>query len=275
MHRDAFEFLVDTAAEQAGAAAMAAPIPAGPIQRKPRLVMRDPQQQAGVASFELPAFAGPGGRGIRQPLDPVSETERILAEARQTAETMLAQARAAIEADREAARTAGYEAGYAAGMEAADEESSALVRTAEQIAVHVAQEREQLLAEAEGELVELALSVAQKVVNATIEARPELVVDVCRGAMRKAFQRETLVVRAHPEDLATLREAGPRLAAELGGVQQLEFVEERRLQRGSLIVRTPAGEIDASFAGKTEKIAESLRELAGERAAERRMRDAA
>jgi len=39
-------------------------------------------------------------------------------------------------------------------------------------------------------------------------------------------------------------------------------LEERRLARGSLIVRTPAGEIDATFDGKTAKIADALRETA-------------
>jgi flagellar assembly protein FliH len=236
--------------------------------------MRDPQPAA-VSAFELPemprAPLGPDGL----PVGGTTHAASIVEEARQTAAAMLAHTRAACETDKEAARAAGYEAGYAAGMEAADSECAALLRTAEQIGINVASERERLLIEAEGEIVDLAIAIASKVLNTTIDLEPETVVEVCRGAMRKAFQRETLVVRAHPEDLATLREAGPRLAAELGGVQHLEFVEERRLQPDSLIVRTPAGEIDATFAGKLDKIGEELRELARTRAAERRNKPAA
>lgn len=258
----------DTASDDRVAADGAPAIP-----RKPRLVMRDPQQRSSVSAFELESFpsAGqPGSFGYES-----AHSAGVIEQARRTAESMLEQTRAACEADREAARAAGYEAGYAAGMEAADDESAALIRTAEQIALHVASERERLLAASEADLVDLAIVVAGKLVNAEIEVRPELVVEVCRGAMRKAFQRETLVVRAHPEDLELLRSAGPQLAAELGGVEHLQFVEERRVPRGSLIVRTPAGEIDATFAGKSEKLAEALRELAAVRAAEQRTRDAA
>jgi flagellar assembly protein FliH len=280
----ALDFFAEAAAEQ-GRLPLTAnePLAGDPpigdgIRRKPRLVMRDPQQRADadVSHYELPNFVSDTHRGgIWSAPAPADEAARIVEEARQAAAAMLEQTRAVCEADREAARIAGYEAGFAAGQDAADEECAGLLHTAEQIGARVAQEREQLLAEAEPEIVELALAVAQKVVNATIELQPELVVDACRGAMRKAFSRETLVVRAHPDDLAMLREAGPRLAAELGGVQHLEFVEERRLQRGSLIVRTPAGEIDATFAGKAEKIAAALREVSGERVAERRVRKAA
>ena len=75
--------------------------------------------------------------------------------------------------------------------------------------------------------------------------------------MRKAFQRGSMQVLAHPDDLAMLREAGPELARELGGVQHLDFVEERRIDRGSVMVRTPAGEIDGTMPGKAEKIEQS------------------
>jgi len=249
-----------------------------PIQRKARLVMRDPQQAASpssvVSELALPSMVGPASAAAMDHSHPTT-VGGIVENARRTAENMLAQTRAACEQDREAAQAAGYEAGFAEGMMAADNETASLIATAEQIGLHVAQERQRLLAEAEGEIVDLAIAIAQRVVNAAIDVKPEYVVDVCRGAMRKAFQRETLVVRAHPDDLEMLRAAGPQLAEELGGVQHLEFIEERRVNRGSLIVRTPAGEIDATFEGKTDKIVDSLRELVRSRAAERRLRDAA
>jgi flagellar biosynthesis/type III secretory pathway protein FliH len=131
-------------------------------------------------------------------------------------------------------------------------------------------EREHMLQHAELEIVELAMQISRRIVNAAIDVDPELVVEVCRGAMRKAFQREHLVVVAHPDDLAMLRAAGPQMADELGGIHSLDFVEERRMDRGSVVVRTPAGEIDATIDGKAEKIEDSLRELVQERRAARR-----
>lgn len=236
------------------------------IVRKPRIVMRDPQQQhlAGpITQIELPVFH-------QSRHDAEAEARSIVDQARTTAQQMLEQARAARDGEVEAAQRQGYAAGHAEGLDAADRECAALVATAEQIAARVATEREHLLAQAEGEIVDLAIAIARRLVNAAIEVEPDLVVDVCRGAMRKAFQRETLVVLAHPDDLQMLRRAGPAMASELGGIHQLDFVEERRLQCGSVVVRTPAGEIDATFEGKATKIEEGLRELVDARRAEAR-----
>lgn len=245
----------------------------GTIVRKSRISMRDPQQtpelaaslqRSDIAPVELTALRGLGHH------DPVAEAQKLIDDARATAESMITQARNAMAAETEAARQRGHELGYCEGQELADRECAGLVAAAEQIAANVARERELLLERSEADIVELAIAIANRLVNSAIEVEPERVIDVCRGAMRKAFQREVLVVLAHPEDLQMLRDAGPAMAHELGGIHQLDFVEERRLGRGSVIVRTPVGEIDATFEAKGEKIVDALRELVDVRRAERR-----
>lgn len=203
-------------------------------------------------------------------LDPADEAARVLSDARATARTMLAQAREAIAAERVEAVKAGLAEGRARGTSEADEEMAGLVRTCEQIGIQVMEERARLMEDSKSDVVELAMAVAQRIVNAAIDVDETLVIEACRGAMRKAFQRDQLQVLAHPADLAMLREAGPQLARELGGVEHLDFVEERRLDRGSVMVRTPAGEIDGTIAGKSDKIEQALREGIEQRRAERR-----
>lgn len=213
------------------------------------------------------SFTAVGGT---RPIDPAEEARLLIAEARTTARQMLAQARDAIAAERAQAVQQGYEEGFARAAAEADVETAGLIQTCEKIGIHVMEERERVLGENEADLVELAMSIARRIVNASIEVDESLVVEACRGAMRKAFQRGSMQVLAHPADLALLREAGPALAAELGGVEHLDFVEERRLDRGSVIVRTPAGEIDATIQGKADKIEQALREGIEQRRAERR-----
>ncbi|MCW2956687.1 MAG: hypothetical protein JWO69_1556 [Thermoleophilia bacterium] len=203
-------------------------------------------------------------------VDPAEEARRMIADARNTARSMLAQAREVISAERAQAVTDGHAEGYAAGLANADDETAGLVQTCEKIGVHVMQERERVLAENEDSIVELAIAIAQRIVNASVDVDETLVVEACRGAMRKAFQRGSMQVLAHPDDLAILRDAGPQLAQELGGVDHLDFIEERRIDRGSVIVRTPAGEIDGTIRGKSDKIEQALREGIEQRRADRR-----
>lgn len=278
----------------------------GRAERKfapPRHVMADPQQARFEASELAPlvgAGIAPGARAMVEPAvlprmerpapasmlrdetrhsrdlvaDARTEAERIVAEARGTARAMLAQAREVIAGEREDAVRRGHAEGRAAGIAEADAEMSGLVQTCERIALEVMHERERILAEHEPDLVELSMAIAARIVNASLAVDPELVIDVCRGAMRKAFQRGNLQVLAHPDDLVRLRTAGPQLAQELGGVEHLDFVEERRVDPGSVIVRTPAGEIDGTVAGKAARIELALREGIEQRRATRRTADA-
>ncbi len=209
-----------------------------------------------------------------QPPDPAEIARQLIADARSTARTMLAQARDVIAADRAAAVEQGHAEGFAKGQAEADAETAGLMSTCEKIGIHVMEERERVLAENEADIVELAMSIARRIVNASIDVDETLVVEACRGAMRKAFQRGTMQVLAHPDDLGMLRDAGPELANELGGIQHMDFIEERRLDRGSVIVRTPAGEIDATVEGKAARIEQALREGIEARRAERRSADA-
>jgi len=229
---------------------------AGSAARVEDVVFSQFERQVTIDPTKLDASGAP----IAAPVDPAIEAARILEEARTTARTMLAQARDAIATERELAVERGFAEGRESGLAAADEESAGLISTCEQIGVNVMEERARVLADNEGDIVELAMSVAQRIVGAAIEMNPELVIESCRGAMRKAFQRGTMQVLAHPGDLEMLRAAGPKLAEELGGVEHLDFIEERRLDRGSVIVRTPVGEIDATIAGKSAKIEQALRE---------------
>lgn len=235
--------------------------------RKERLRMDDPQharfaaRSGNATTVQFPEFErahiGSANRDIPNAQNTAAQ---ILADAREAAREMLAQAKASIANERKTVIEAARKEGHAQGIAQADTEMAGLIGTCEQIGLHLATERDNVLANNEREIVELALSIADRIVGAALEVSPELVVEACEGAMRKAFHRGTMTVLANPEDLELLRAAGPRMSERLGGVDHLEFVSERRLDRGSVIVRTNAGEIDGTIEGKRAKIEQVLRE---------------
>lgn len=239
------------------------------IRRRPVITMRDPQHGDAPQAFELNELFQSGVE--RAWSDARSYADYLVEQAHATAQDMVEQARMVRDSELDTARQQGYregyESGYAEGMTAADRESAGLIHTAEQIALQAVTERTRAVQGAELAVVELAMDIAHKIVNMQVEVEPSIVIEVCRGAIRKAFNREHLTVLAHPDDLAVLRTHGPEMAREMGGVKHLDFIEERRLERGSVIVRTPAGEIDASFEGKSAKLLEAFRDVAERRRA--------
>jgi flagellar assembly protein FliH len=171
-------------------------------------------------------------------------------------------ARAEADAIREQARAEGFAQGRAEGEAMARAEAEALVRPAVEAlaagADALAAERAAVAERVEHQAVELAFELAGKVVAGAIEAQPERVLDVVRGALRCLVEREHVQVLVNPEDLPIVRGAMDGLRGELGGIEHVEVQEERRLTRGGAIVRTPDAEVDAGLRTKLDRAREAV-----------------
>lgn len=150
-----------------------------------------------------------------------------------------------LEAAREEGRAEGLVAGRAE-IAPAVEALAAAVRA-------LGEERTAAAELAEGAAAQLSLQIAEKVVGAALEVKPELVLDAIRGALRRLAEPQESVLLVNPEDVELVREAVAELAAEHGAA--LSVRAERRVGRGECMVRTQAGEIDARVATQLERAA--------------------
>jgi flagellar assembly protein FliH len=170
-----------------------------------------------------------------------------------------------LEAEAEAARAAGHEAGFQAGLIEAQAQMAEGVAALQAAVAAVATERERIAAAVEPAAVDLALKIAEQALAATVAVRPEIVVEVVRGALRRMVERERVTILVNPEDLELVRTASGALVAELGGIEHCDVQAERRVARGGAVVRTVEGEVDATLATKSSKAREVLEdELRGE-----------
>jgi flagellar assembly protein FliH len=187
-----------------------------------------------------------------EPAGAVPDVEDLLA--------VVEAARSEADAIREQARAEGFAMGHAEGAAAARAEAQAHLAPAVQALAAateaLAAERGALADQVEGRAVELAIELAEKVVAGAIDAQPERVLDVVRGALRCFIERERVQVLVTPDDLGLVRGAIDELAGELGGIEHVEVQEERRIGRGSAIVRTPAAQVDAGLRAKLDRARE-------------------
>lgn len=163
-------------------------------------------------------------------------------------------------AEAAAARDAGHQAGYAAGLAEAQEQMAAGIAALAAAAAEVGLERERVSSAVETAAVELGLRIAEQALGAAVEARPEAVVDVVRGALRRLVERDRVTILVNPEDLDLVRDASDALMAELGGIEHCDVQVERRVARGGVIVRTIEGEVDATLSTKLARARETLAE---------------
>jgi flagellar assembly protein FliH len=151
------------------------------------------------------------------------------------AEASVAQARAQLEAER--ARTA--------------QAGQAMTEACRQLR----QLRADLLAEAEGQLLDLAMEIARKVLMQEIQAGRYEIEPIVAEAMRHVPARHEVVVHLHPDDYAQCK-----LIEQLAGdSQNVRFLADPNVAKAGCLLETPEGAVDSAIETHLATISESLK----------------
>ena len=204
------------------------------------------------------------------------QAELILNQAREEAEQILAQARQRAEAEQEeiraGARDEGYREGYAQGIAKAMDDS---VRDREATAARLEKEvqaflekaslaREEMLLQCRDELLELCLSVAEKVVRVSLKSSSEVIVRMIQTATERMKRQEWVHIYISGCDSRQLAQISPALTSTLGALSQhIKVVPMGDDESGTCIVETPEEIVDASVSTQMSNIRDVLYEQMG------------
>lgn len=228
-----------------------------PVQFAPTPSVPPPPKHApGPAAPEPePAAQEPEPEQEKPPAPPVQAQELLAAasakadgivrSARAEAERQIASAQARVAEIEASARERGLAEAQAVAQAQAQEELQLavtdlrdhLTTTLDELATL----RQQMAAQAEQELVRLALEISKKVVQREVRVDREIVMTLARVALGRLHSRANATVRLHPEDYAYVWSHREQLSSE-GSV---EIVEDRSVGLGGCIVQSELGEIDA------------------------------
>jgi flagellar assembly protein FliH len=170
----------------------------------------------------------------------------------------LAQASAEAQRMREEARAEGYAEGRAAGHAAGQGEIAAALAGLGDALRGVDALRAQVAEAVERDAIDLSLALAEKILAGALQARPELVVEVVQGALRRLSERRRITVLVNPADLEMVRSVVGQITAQGSGVELCDLQSEPRVGVGGAIVRTAEGEVDASVQTQLERAREVL-----------------
>ena len=204
------------------------------------------------------------------------QAELILNQAREEAEQILAQARQRAEAEQEeiraGARDEGYREGYAQGIAKAMDDS---VRDREATAARLEKEvqsflekaslaREEMLLQTREELLELCLSIAEKVVRVSLKSSSEVIVRMIQTATERMKRQEWVHIYISGCDARQLAQISPALTPTLGALSQhIKVVPMGDDEGGTRIVETPEEIVDASVSTQMSNIRDVLYDQMG------------
>lgn len=192
------------------------------------------------------------------------QAERIIAEAKQAAESEVAiiQRHAAEE---------GYSQGYAEGRAKGEEEALALTRESAQKAIgdvqrflnQAAQTRDREIDALRGELLDVAVAVAEKVIHVSLKSSDEIIKRMILSATEKLKRREWVQIYVADCDMKGMAQADPVFVNALSSLSDhVKIVPMREAEAGTCIVEMPDEIIDASASTQLENIRAVIRENA-------------
>ena len=176
--------------------------------------------------------------------DAARNAETLIGDAHNRARALVEDAAARADGIAQTARKRGHEEGFQSGRDAADREMNDMLVTMRGLLEMARAERHKLMEEAEPELVRLALGIAERVLHQQVALDRGVVVEMAKTAISRLIERDSVTVRVNPADLERMREHRDELIA-IGDVKNLRVVEDKRVDRGGVIVDTDAGTIDA------------------------------
>ena len=151
----------------------------------------------------------------------------------------------------------GYNEGQAAAIEQANKRLEPVLAKFAQSLQDLATVRKRYLLESEEDAVRLAIAVARKVLHRELSVDPEALLGIVKAAFERVDARDVHRIRVHPEDLPALQ----RHLAAVGMPPRVELAPDTSLERGSVIVETIRGSLDASVSSQLKEIERGLVDL--------------
>lgn len=193
----------------------------------------------------------------------IEATEEMIGEcmsrARAGAATLLEQARL----DAERLRTQAFEQGYRDGIARAEADRAEMIRQiAEQAEADRAAAREQLEHEIdalEPEVLELALVVAEKILQIEVSKNEKAFSSLVRHVLSLLKNCEHGTIRIAGDDCFRSIQSDSDLLSEVEG--RFEMRMDEKLPAGGLVVESDSGLIDASIGTQLGRIAAAFREV--------------
>ncbi len=186
--------------------------------------------------------------------------EEASAEAAADPAAILEQARQEAEEKVREAYAEGMRRGLEAGEEKFNDSVGESATMLNQAAESIKQAREEFLESIEPQMVQLATSIASKILDWETQVSAEVVKRTTHTVLKRILDEERVVLRVSPQDLATLREHRIQLLEEFEGIKQLELHADESIAPGGCIAVTEHLRIDGRLESQLEQIMNQLME---------------
>lgn len=164
----------------------------------------------------------------------------------------------------DAAYKEGIEKGKKEGEAALNEEASTILKTINEAII----EKNRILRMARGEVLKLAIKVAEQILKSEISLNQAVCVNIVAEAISKITDKDRVIIRVNRVDAEFVKMNRDRILKQLGDVRNLTIQEDSRIDQGGCIIETDLGYIDSTISTKLESIERAIFKVYEEEMAE-------
>ncbi|MCX7816612.1 MAG: FliH/SctL family protein [Syntrophales bacterium] len=121
--------------------------------------------------------------------------------------------------------------------------------------------RHNLIKQTEADIVDLSLTMAEKIIHHEIETQRETICHTLKAAINTTLERDNLIIHLHPEDYRFLMEIKNEFFSQFDGLRNPVFKEDISVGRGGALIVTKSGEIDARIEQQLQAMKNTLQSL--------------
>ncbi|MDR1398770.1 MAG: flagellar assembly protein FliH [Treponema sp.] len=189
------------------------------------------------------------------------EAEKIIANATQKAKETQEAAQLSAINHQNAAEERGFLEGHEAGFNQGKAEVARLTERTQVVLERAQDKRAEILAEAEQQLIDLALLISRKVVKILSENQKDVLIANVSEALKKVKAKGEVIIRVNTADMKLTTEHTREFIQLLEGTNTIQVQEDTSVDAGGCIIETDFGEIDARISSQMAELEAKILEI--------------
>lgn len=210
----------------------------------------------------LPSGEAPEGEPTLTPQELLAiahqQAAEIVARAEQEAAQILQKIRAEAEVTARALQEQARKEGWQEGIAAAREEAEQIRHQASEVLVQAQTLYHETVENMEGDLVDLAVDIAERVVLAQLAVEPRTVMAIARECIELVKNRPLVNIYVNQADYDIVTEGKVELLQGLPGKVELHVLADNGVTPGGCRIETDQGQVDATLETRWEEVLKAL-----------------
>lgn len=189
------------------------------------------------------------------------KAETIIFQAERKAEQLIVKGQAEYEKIKQNAYEEGSQAGYQDGAKNVEEESKAGAMQIETLITELGNLKKNYIGNHVEEILDLVLQISQKMINAAIEFKPEVICTIVKNVLEEAAEAESITLKVNPIHLPYLDVAYENMQEKKRSKVKIE--QDPGIKPGDCLVVTENGFIDAQIDEQMLLLKQALKDEIG------------